>query len=100
MADTDSPIPTSLYEVLELAPAWTVLVGYLAHPGAKPREVDARSVYESALDVDYSRLVALLYAHGHGDSLDDAEQTLLCLLALASEGRRPRYGRELLGGTT
>lgn len=94
-----SQLPTSLYEVLELAPAWTVLVGYLAQPGAKPRDVDARSVYESALDVDYSRLVALLYAHGHGDSLDDSEQALLCLLALASEGKRPRYGVELQGAT-
>jgi hypothetical protein len=43
--------------------------------------------------------VALLYGHGHGEDLEDAEEMLLRLLAFAEAGKRPRYGVELLGGS-
>lgn len=84
-----------LYEAFSLWPAWGVLCEHLTL--ANPRDADPHSVYGSMLAAEYDRLVALLYGHGHGETLEDAEQTLLCLLALASDGRRPRYGAEFLG---
>jgi hypothetical protein len=88
-------LDTALYEAFELWPAWGVLCEHLTTLARAT--ADPRSVYASALAAEYPRLVALLYGHGHGEDLEDAEQTLLCLLALAAEGRRPRYGAELLG---
>jgi hypothetical protein len=88
-------LDTDLYEVLELLPAWETLCERLSTEPAQT--ADPRSVYTSALAAEYPRLVALLYGNGHGEDLEDAEQTLLCLLALAAEGRRARYGAELLG---
>lgn len=88
-------LDTAAYEMLELWPAWGVLCEFLSTTHA--RDADPRSVYGAALAASYPRLVALLYGNGHGEDLEDAEQTLLCLLALAAEGRRPRYGAELLG---
>jgi hypothetical protein len=88
-------LDTALFEALELWPAWGVLCAHLTTSPAQT--ADPRSVYGAALAASYPRLVALLYGHGHGEDLQDAEQTLLCLLAFAAEGRRPRYGAELLG---
>jgi hypothetical protein len=88
-------LDTALYEAFALYPAWGALCDYLTTSPAQTAE--PHDVYGAALAAEYPRLVALLYGHGHGEDLQDAEETLLCLLALAAEGRRPRYGAELLG---
>jgi hypothetical protein len=80
-------------ELLVLWPGWQTLVGHVST--SEPLTADPQSVVGAACACDRDRLVALLYAHQIGDTIDDAEEILSELLAGAAQGRRPRTGREL-----
>lgn len=84
-----------LREVFILWGAWGTLAEYLTTRDIDPRTVDPHDVYGRACAADRDRLIALLYAHGHGDSMLEAEEILGEVLALAVEGRRPRFGNEV-----
>lgn len=84
-----------LREVFILFGAWGTLAEHLATRDDDPRTVDPHDIYGRACTADRDRLIALLYGHGHGESMLDAEDILGEVLALAVQGRRPRFGREV-----
>jgi hypothetical protein len=80
-------------EAFHLWPAWATLVEYVSR--SRPAEADPHDIYGAACASEPDRLAALLYAHHHAETLDDAAALLGELLAMARDGRRPRFGREL-----
>jgi hypothetical protein len=88
----DDPI---LHELFVRWPAWQTLAGYLTVHGTHPGDADPRAVFDRAAECESERLVALLYGHGHGDSLVEAARILGDLLFDAFAGRRPRFGVEM-----
>jgi hypothetical protein len=81
-----------IYEAFVLYPAWGTLVGYVSR--AQPGDACPHSIYGSLAAADHDRLAALLYAHQAADSIDEADMVLEDLMAMAREGKRPRYARE------
>lgn len=80
-------------ELFEDWPTWATLVGYLSR--SKPTTADPQSIYGAACAVEQDRLACRIYGSGIGSSLDHATEILNRVLAMAREGRRPRFGREL-----
>lgn len=82
-----------LREAFILWPAWGCLVEYVSR--TNPAEADPQSIYGSLMACDTERLIALLYAHHHGNTIDEAGELLVDILWMANDGARPRFGREL-----
>jgi hypothetical protein len=60
-----------------------------------PTTVDPHDIYGRACAADHRRLVSLMYGMGHGGNPVEAGELLAEVLAMAADGRRPRFGREL-----
>lgn len=86
-------LPAPVREWLVLWPVWQEIAGYVST--GDPRTVDPHDIYGAACGYDRDRLAACLYGCYLGDSLDEAHGLLAEVLALAQNGRRPRFGREL-----
>lgn len=88
-----------LHEALEQYSVYILVAKQLTVPGTDPHEADPRAIHELACAADRDRLVALVYAHSADGSMLDAEEILGEVLALAADGRRPRYLNEMEAGS-
>lgn len=84
-----------LNEVFFRWSAWDSLATFLTVPGTDIRTVDPREVAANADGADISRLAALLYAHGAGETMVDAGRLTFSLIDEARQGRRPRFPAEI-----
>jgi hypothetical protein len=81
-------------EFLVLWPAWQEIVENVTL-NTDPRTVEPQRVFGAACGCDQDRLAALLFGRMVGDTLDEAHDILREILAMARDGRRPRFGIEL-----
>ncbi|MEJ7824939.1 MAG: hypothetical protein WKF48_05895 [Solirubrobacteraceae bacterium] len=84
-----------VYEVFVLWSAYQELHERL---GGDARTSDPRDLIGKVAAYGHDRAAAAIFADGVATSLADAERVLGDLLALAAQGRRPRYGREIHPG--
>lgn len=82
-----------MHEAFVLYPVYATVAEQVTTSQA--RDADPQSVFGAAMAADPERLIALLYGHGHGDSIKEAGELLGTVLEMCALGRRPRYGLEL-----
>jgi hypothetical protein len=82
--------PEPLHEVLVLWPAYDVLARYVSRD---PAATDPQSLH-GAIAAIGDRADALLYAHGHAETLEACTEIVNDVLIKLRHGERPRSGKD------